>query len=74
MLPENLFESVFQRGQFQRHRLPNDGRIYVKISVNQPVPHGDDVAPWNLRKRLAGRVRDLACGLTEDLDAFDERE
>jgi hypothetical protein len=33
-LPENLFEGMFQRKEFLSHRLPDDGRVYVEISVD----------------------------------------
>jgi hypothetical protein len=32
MLPENLFEGMFQRREFLPHRLPDNGRVDVELS------------------------------------------
>jgi hypothetical protein len=42
--------------------------------MDEPIPHPNDVLPWNLRVLLPRLTRDTSRGLSENLDALDQGE
>ena len=47
---------------------PHDVVVDRRITVNQPIPHADDLMPGYRRELFASGVRDLARSLADDLD------
>jgi len=67
------FQGRDQRGEIFLHGLPEDIQIDVKVPMNQPVTHADDVIPGNALQLISCNFGDLEACFADDLDILNER-
>src|ERR1700728_2224203 len=67
-LVEQIAQRFGQRRKVPHGRIPNDVRIDIEISVDQPVPHRLELRPRNVWSRIPELRRDASGGLSENLD------
>ena len=65
---DEFFQGGNQLWQIVMDDSPQDIQIYCKVTVDQPIAHGDDLVPGNLRCHFQGGFRKTAGRFTYDLN------
>lgn len=71
---DDFFQVNDEGRKITLNRIPDTIKVNVKISVDKPVPHGDDFWPWNLRVGQPALLGHLRGGLPYDFNATDKGE
>lgn len=67
-----LQQALLGRGQLSCDRTPHNIKVDIEITVDQAMPHADDVHPGNPGQFLFAFIRNLVCCLTDNYDTFNK--